>query len=342
MPSKNIIQISKNKYLFLFFVFALLATSVVLGWRGWMIGDSYTKCLNKFSFINPIFACFDKVTVDKKGYVELRDKLTLYIDEEKKADRASVISLFFRDLEGGPTLGINDRENFVPASLLKLPIVITFLRLSEERDDVLLSQELMYNDQTVLDNGQVFPPEEIIKANTPYTAEELIERIMKYSDNFALELLHQHIESLGQGRDLVVDTYKDLGIIETSALNVSSVSTKGYSSIFRLLYNSSFLNKKNSEKLLGFLSESTFNQGLRAGLPVDTKLAHKFGEREISATGEKQLHDCGIVYYPENPYLLCVMTKGKNMTDLTNIIKYISNEVYKEFNSRKFIDLNNH
>jgi beta-lactamase class A len=110
---------------------------------------------------------------------------------------------------------------------------------------------------------------------------------------------------------------------------------KGYSSIFRLLYNSSFLDTENSEKLLATLSESSFNQGLRQGVPENIKISHKFGEREITKTGEKQLHDCGIIYYPTNPYLLCVMTKGKDFKELTRIIGHISSEVYKEFDSRK-------
>ena len=99
------------------------------------------------------------------------------------------------------------------------------------------------------------------------------------------------------------------------------------------MYNSSFLNSDNSEKLLEILSESSFQNGLRQGVPENIKIAHKFGEREITLD-KKQLHDCGVIYYPSNPYLLCVMTQGKDYKELERILGHISKEVYEEFDSR--------
>lgn len=321
-----------KKYLgFLFFLVVFLFG---LFFGVWFVDSNYEKCANRFSFINPVFACLEKITINKKAYLDLKLNLMSYIEIEKKEGRASEIGLFFRDLEAGPTLGINDRIDFIPASLLKLPHILAILRFSEEENPNILSQKLMYDNENLFVNNQEFPPKEIIKVNTSYTIDELVERVLEYSDNLADELIVKHLKALGGERDLVAEIYRDLGIVNSYNLNSTSIGVKGYNSIFRLLYNSSFLNKDNSEKLLKILSQNTFEEGLRAGIPRDIKLANKFGERTLSS-GEKQLHDCGIVYYPTNPYSLCVMTKGEDFKDLEKIISHISEEVFKEFDSRK-------
>lgn len=99
----------------------------------------------------------------------------------------------------------------------------------------------------------------------------------------------------------------------------------------RVLFNATYLNDANSEKALVLLSKATFDKGLTAGVPSTIVVSHKFGEHVNGADGvinSVELHDCGIVYYPKNPYLLCVMTRGKNINDLQNTIKEISNTVY--------------
>ena len=77
-----------------------------------------------------------------------------------------------------------------------------------------------------------------------------------------------------------------------------------------------------------------FRDGLVAGVPGNIEVAHKFGEREVDSQ-QTQLHDCGIVYYPKRPYLLCVMTRGQHTDDgavdeqkLQAIIKEVSTIVY--------------
>lgn len=72
---------------------------------------------------------------------------------------------------------------------------------------------------------------------------------------------------------------------------------------------------------------------MRKTIPSDVKVAHKFGERYYGDI--KQLHDCGVIYYPENPYLLCVMTIGKDFEDLAEVISHVSDVVYREVDSRK-------
>ncbi len=77
-------------------------------------------------------------------------------------------------------------------------------------------------------------------------------------------------------------------------------------------------------------------------MPPDIPSSNKFGERTVetknTTTGMttvdyRELHDCGIIYYPRNPYLLCIMTKGQDFAKLSKIISDISSMVYNEIDS---------
>lgn len=136
--------------------------------------------------------------------------------------------------------------------------------------------------------------------------------------------------------DLLQDTYTRLGIIDPKGPFDQTIEVKQYSSIFLQLYNSSFFDtKESSEQALELLSQSTFDKGLVAGVPKGTVVAHKFGERSDFTDGIRQLHDCGIVYFPGSPYLLCVMTRGRDMNMLAQTISSISKMVYQEVESRR-------
>lgn len=55
----------------------------------------------------------------------------------------------------------------------------------------------------------------------------------------------------------------------------------------------------------------------------------KIKKRGVSR-GAKQFHDCGIVYHPANPYLLCVMGRGEDFWELTKSVADVSRIVYEE------------
>jgi hypothetical protein len=102
-----------------------------------------------------------------------------------------------------------------------------------------------------------------------------------------------------------------------------------------VLYNSTYLGRENSERALKLLSETDFSEGIESGVPNNVLVSEKFGEvRMTDANGNllgKQINNCGIVYYPGHPYLLCVMTKGQgdDVKGLEGVVASISRIVYK-------------
>ena len=87
---------------------------------------------------------------------------------------------------------------------------------------------------------------------------------------------------------------------------------------------------------LKLLSKTTYKEGIVKGVPDNFATSHKYGifiKDEQTSESEKELHDCGIVYYPEHPYLLCVMTKGTDLSLLQTTIADISEKTYKVVDS---------
>ena len=146
-------------------------------------------------------------------------------------------------------------------------------------------------------------------------------------------LRHLHVElaealESGLPPALLDRTFADLGLATPAQRRLEdSMSVREYAAFFRVLYNATYLSHTGSERALQYLTRSMFHNGLVAGVPQGTAVAHKFGEREMPG-GLRQLHDCGVVYAPNHPYVLCVMTRGAQMDALKVAIQRVSAATY--------------
>lgn len=288
-----------------------------------------------YKFISPLLECDTGQKLYQGQTVALKEKLNNLITEKIEAKKSSAVAVYFRDLRNGPWFGINENIKFVPASLMKVPVMLAYYKLAES-DSTVLKKKIMLN-QTVPENyEQSYKPSQKIESGKEYSVEELLHHMIAYSDNDALSLLLQNID-----QQFLIRSYTDLGVIIPGAKSLDDeLTVREYSSFFRILYNASYLEPEYSEQALQALSRSDFKNGIVAGLPENIQVAHKFGERFDIGPGnqtssEKQLHDCGIVYDPNYPYLLCVMSKGDNFDELSKTIKEISQTIYSSLSIEK-------
>lgn len=167
----------------------------------------------------------------------------------------------------------------------------------------------------------------VIEAGTSYTVNELVRATLQNSDNNAAYLLAGLL-----GMESLDKSYSRLGIETPTSGQDYTTTVRSYASFFRVLYTATYLDRNASEELLSILSETVFTQGIVAGVPKGIVVAHKFGERSLEDSSSVQLHDCGIVYAPGNPYLLCVMMRGYDFDTLANSIAAVSSLVYSYAN----------
>lgn len=281
-----------------------------------------------YKYINPLLECDNYRPSKRAPVVLLEADLKNYINQTINSGNASIISVYFRDLNNGPWIGVNELENYSPASLLKVPIMMAVLKMAESQPG-LLAKKILYKhpvdefSQNILDTG-------MIVTGHYYSVEDLMYRMIKNSDNEAKNLLYEII-----GDNLFGKVIKDLGLFIPGVVTENYMSVRDYSSFFRVLYNATYLNKEMSEKGLEILSNTNFQDGIIAGIPKGVIVSHKFGERGYKDSDIKQLHDCGIVYSGSGPYLLCVMTRGTDFKQQSNIIAHISSMIWESFTSSK-------
>lgn len=280
-----------------------------------------------YQFINPLL----DYAPPESAFQELKpfkDKIATFVNQANdNSDHIDFVAVYFRDLNNGPWFGVNESATFAPASLLKVPLMMAYYKLADTDPSILqqtvtVTQE---NLQPLVPNQQTIVPAQRLVVGQTYTIDDLINRMIIYSDNDAAQLLIAHIDT---GK--LAQIYEDFGInLPGPNQNDTDVNVITYAGFFRMLFNASYLNKQDSEKALRLLSESDFNDGIVAGVPDGLTVSHKFGER-VKDDGSMQLHDCGIVYYPAHPYLLCIMTRGDNEAELAKLVANTSQLVYQQ------------
>ncbi|MCU0651487.1 MAG: class A beta-lactamase-related serine hydrolase [Candidatus Omnitrophica bacterium] len=251
------------------------------------------------------------------------------IEKDKAAGLVEEAAVYFRSLSDGLWFGIDERKEFSPASILKIPVMLTYFKMAEDNPGI-LNEKFKYEPQ---DTGGFVPG---VKQNSTaeigkyYSIDELIGFLIAESDNNADVILLRNLPP-----DALNNTFRDFGIdVSNIPPEGDFVSLKICAGFLRVLYNASYINEALSEKALEYLAKSTYRDGIVAGLPQDIAVAHKFGERFSSQTGKRQLHEMAIVYYPKNPYVLAIMTKGNDYSSLSKVIRDISELIYKEIDAQ--------
>lgn len=306
----------------------------IFGWMlDWPLLSAYNekKCREQHTFVSANVVCGGPDVIQKTGYLETQSAISDYIAAQKSAGVLLDASVYFRDLEHGPTFGINEFADFAPASLLKLPLAFVIFSADEKQSGV-LAHKLLLQGTSTIDQQRVLP-KVTAEVGQEYTLEELLRMMIVYSDNTSYDALNSFIMNREDRATFHREVFQEIGLIDPKDRVEETITTRGYASLLRLLYNVSYLEVESSETLLGWLADSDYKEGIPAGLPPGLTVAHKFGERY--AEEFVQLHDCGVVYYPENPYLICIMTRGADFEKLEEVIRTISRMVYEEFDSRR-------
>lgn len=252
-------------------IVAALLIFFIGGFAGFKYEQYYEKhiCAGKYEYINSVLLCAGgDVVVYKGGHAELKKKLAAFIKSEQESGHVSQVSVYFRDLHNGPIFGIDETAAFAPASLLKTPLALAYLDHEESQPGFLAAQPKLqfqmpegYVKKKIPEEAynlyQAFPPPAEIEPDHPYAVEELLFRMLAYSDNRAYDLLVQHAGN-ALGDQALAQVFQELGIVTSADLAGETVNVRGYATIFRLLYNSSYLNAELSEKALGWLAQSSF------------------------------------------------------------------------------------
>jgi len=314
--------------LVLFFAFLLC---IAIGWFGriWYVLNEPSKLKEirenspDYKYINPLLLIDSPKEAPE--FFALKNQINSYINSEKNNQDASSVSAYFRDLNTGRWIGINKETLYDPSSMLKVAVMMGYFNKSDT-DPAVLEKQISYTAK--VDPGQYYKPVNPLQTGV-YSVSDLIKAMIVDSDNTALALLYNN------DRPDFIDVLKTLQIPPpASTTTLDFMSPEIYSHLFRVLFNASYLSKETSEKALELLEGTTFNNGLVAGVPEGTVVAHKFGEHTTltpeNNVESRELHDCGIIYYPQHPYFLCVMTRGNDFTKLQSIISNISAIVYKK------------
>ena len=234
-------------------------------------------------------------------------------------------SLYFEDLNSGARFGVNETNLYNQWSLLKLKVAATVLKKVECREITLGSKVKL--SPADLDTATLYP--ELNHAGDELTVRELLEQLIRYSDNTASFALSRFFNA-----DEFQDTLLAMGTLPAPSDKprnfLPPVSPKEYANALRDLYFAKYLSKPSSELILALMANTVYDSQICMGLPPDIKVAHKVGFN----AGCGEFHDCGIVYLTGVPYILCVMSKNSTREEADRVISGLSRLVY-EFMSGK-------
>ncbi|MFI5361015.1 MAG: serine hydrolase [Elusimicrobiota bacterium] len=244
------------------------------------------------------------------------------------------VSIEFAGIEKTAQFDVNPDLKFKPASMVKLPIMIAFLKHRDNEREI-LNRRLTLQAMPPNPFTPEFPPKRRLPVGKEYSVNELLEAMISRSDNDAAYTL---VNSMEPGE--LSHIYEDLGVSGPEARNPNAlVTVRDLSTFLRILYVAGYLDWDLSQQAMEYLAAADFKEGLSALLPPGTTVAQKFGEARDADLGLTQVHDCGFIFHPKGPYMLCVLTRGKDQHQQAQAIARISKLVYDDID-KDFADRN--
>ena len=238
--------------------------------------------------------------------------------ESTIAKSGADVALAYQSLDGRASWYLEPDEPLHAASTMKVPVLIELYQQAHQGklrlEDALVIknefQSLLDGSPYALDSSDDSEADLYRAVGSTRTLAQLCELMITVSSNLATNLL---IERLGVGniqhgvQALGADGMKVLrGVEDEKAFKAGLNNTTTARALARLMEaiaNGEAVDPEASRAMSEILERQTFNDGIPAGLPAGTRVAHKTGEIT------RIQHDAAIVL-AARPFVLVVLTRG--------------------------------
>lgn len=247
------------------------------------------------------------------------------------------VAVAFRTLDGRSSLLLRADEPFHAASTMKVPVLIELYRQAHQGklrlDDTLVIRNefrsLVDGSPYALDPSDDSEADLYRAVGSTRTLAQLADLMITVSSNLATNLL---IERLGVGNirhgvhALGADGMQVLRGVEDSkafqqGLN-NTTTARALERLMEAIARGRAVDRAASRAMSAILERQAFNDGIPAGLPPGTRVAHKTGEIT------KIQHDAAIVYAPR-PFVLVILTRGiADPKESSGLIATITRQLY--------------
>jgi beta-lactamase class A len=228
------------------------------------------------------------------------------------------VAVALRTLDGRHSLLLDPDKVFHAASTMKVAVMVELFAQARAKKLRLDDELPVTNEFHSIVDGSVYQlsaaddsdPEVYRALGQPMTLRRLCEAMITVSSNLATNLL---IEKLGveniraRVRKLNADGLDVLrGVEDAKAFEAGKNNTttaRGLMILLERIAKRQAVSREADEEMLAILKRQKFVDGIPAGLPAGTVVAHKTGEIT------RIHHDAAIVYGPR-PYVLVVLVRG--------------------------------
>lgn len=222
--------------------------------------------------------------------------------------------IYFQDLNSSDHFEIKGSEKFTAASLIKLPVLLTLYRESEAGR---INLETIYSLQAVDKRNGAGALQ--YKANGfQISYRKLAEAMGQQSDNTAFAVISRIL-----GDDKIQSTIDSLGMKNTS-FTETLTTPNDVGLFFRKLYKEKIVSNKSRDEILGFLTNTIWEERIPAGIPKGIEVSHKIGS-EIGV-----ISDAGIVFAPQ-PFILVIMSQEANEIEAGKALPEITKKIYEMY-----------
>jgi len=252
------------------------------------------------------------------GAKDLRLAAAIPSIEAAIAKSGADVAVAFRTLDGHSSWFLRADEPFHAASTMKVPVLIELYRQAHQGKLRLEDTLVIRNAFSSLVDGSAYSLDasddseaDLYRAvGSTRTLAQLSELMITVSSNLATNLLIERlgVDNIQRGvHALGADGMKVLrGVEDTKAFEAGLNNTTTARALARLLQaiaDGEAVDPASSRAMSAILERQTFNDGIPAGLPPGTRVAHKTGDIT------RIQHDAAIVYAPR-PFVLVVLTRG--------------------------------
>jgi beta-lactamase class A len=248
------------------------------------------------------------------------------------------VGVAFRTLDGKAEWFLRADEPFHAASTMKIPVLIELFHQVREGKLKLDEPLLVKNEFHSLADGSIYTLDPADDSETDLykaagqtrTLRQLCELMITVSSNLATNLL---IEKLGVENiratvhSLHADGMNVLRGVEdgkafAKGLN-NTTTARGLQQLMDAIARGEAVDQEASRQMIEILERQKFNEGIPAGLPPGTRVAHKTGEIT------KIHHDAAIVFAPKT-FVLVILVRGLADTkDSAALMADITRQLYQ-------------